>query len=146
MSSPLNKSHPFRPSITHDGGSEALVAQVRPQDACSLLDQKSEVDQVSEEKSSVVEKVKKTAKILKWVFLGSILVFGYFSIYSLLHPDENVAQEEPGLIDSLIGSDAPPVDPEYKEMEGRTVEDARRSAGIFARVFCRGAKRSAFCD
>lgn len=130
MSSLLNKNHPFRASITHDtpaapgaGGTEQAAAPPK------------------EEKADSLKSFKLKAKIGTALLAVGTITYLWLQAY-----DEIFTSSKPE-VEEGPPSVAQDVEEDWMyQGDQRDVENARESAGIFGRLFCRGGRRSTFCD
>lgn len=145
LSNLLNKNHPFRPTITH----EVDPAPPQVEDSGSKLSRQAENQPIcSAENSSApssFSRMKKKAKLILWCVLGGIFVCVYLGIYDYLYPQEHAQAVAQGNHAASVFGDSTDQDVEWESLRGRTVEEARSSAGFLRRIFCRGAKGSSFC-
>lgn len=143
MSSPLDKCHPFRKTISHDAPAQAAAqssdgAAHAPGFSAGRNAHGSGGDE--EEGFSLKLKLRIAAGVLamsavwfvsanfEYLFLGS-------SGESALEKEERELSKSPEVNDDWA-------------YQGNAEEHAEgpREVGIFAQLFCRGAKRSALCD
>ena len=123
----LDKNHPFRESVTRSGDST--------QSSSSGESTASPSAEGAEGKSHNVQKtifasLSPKVKLSLFLFVAAIVCYGYVSAYDSLYPQ---SEQEKQLSATEVA------------MANRSVEDARRSAGLFGRLFCRGMQRSSFC-
>ena len=147
MSSPLDKCHPFRPSISHDAPAAfASAAEATPLAAVGQQARGLERD----DDQGSWKRLKRKLKIAFWAGLGCLGVFLYSYFYELLSPEDSLlaeAKESMEPFDSVDEGDwASPADDAPAQFGTRNVEEARKNAGIFGRIFCHGGRRSSFCD
>ena len=134
MSSVLNKNHPFRQTITHDAVPAATAAAPAPQAA------PPEPIPPVEKKLS---KFKKRLKYFAWSLLGAVLIFGYIAVYDALFPPADTADSETRHY--RLANQHTDDDPD-EYLGPRDVAAARKSSGFLGQFFCRGSRRSVFCD
>lgn len=122
----LNKNHPFRESVTHRGGTVDIEKSDHPSGTSSGAGEFS----TNDSQPSLLSSLSPKARLGLFLSLAGIICYGYVSLYDALYPQPTEAR---------------PQAVEEVDMGSRSVEDARRSAGIFGRLFCRGMQRSRFC-
>ena len=119
----INKNHPFRETITHSSERESGSLL---QEASSPAPPEAEASK----KKGFLASMSPKSKVLLSLTVGGIICYGYVALYDTLYP-------QPDQIKRISVRDVADAN--------RSVEDARRSAGFFGRLFCRGMQRSSFC-
>lgn len=147
MSSPLDKCHPFRPSISHDAAASfASAPEAAPLGA---VGQQANGPEQDDDQNSW-KRLKLKLKIALWAGLGCLGVFLYSYFYELLAPEVSLLAKTKKNTETFDLDDEG--DWEYPAEDApvhfgtRNVEEARKNAGILGRTFCHGARRSSFCD
>lgn len=135
MSNLLNKNHPFRATITHSAtsspASEPAPAPAKP----------AEYDDESG------AKLTRRLRVIAGCAAGGVI----FYISAIVVPSLFDFTEDSKDTPRSSGKPSNGISQEVEEDwayqgQNRSVDEARESAGIFGRLFCRGGRRSTFCD
>ena len=154
MSSEMNKSHPFRKSVSHEADASPAATPAPtpapspeakiPSSSMSLLDKANaelaNIERVKDEPclDKKAGHSKKKAKMFGLGLLAMILWYGTLEVYDAIYATPSARSG------AAIRASAAYGEPE--DFENRDVDYARSQSGFFANLFCKGGKRSVFCD
>ena len=141
MENLLNKSHPFRASVTHTMGETPAAA------APAAVAEGGEAVPASYRRNWFTSlPLKKKLGLIALV--GVVIGWGYMSLFDLANapsPERSARKKKrPEVIAMDTSRDEPGTSRE--ELGNRSVEKAWASAGFLHRLLCRGGERRSFCQ
>lgn len=150
MSNKLDSSHPFRASINHKTEKapapaapiEAPQVDLPPSTGGSKLLERANAEFKTEQRdlnnlNKQAGVFKKRAKLLGTALAATAGFYGFLAIYDLIYAP-------PSNIDTLHAMQSSFDEGAYSGT--RDVDEARESVSIFSRLFCKGGRRSTFCN
>ncbi len=151
MSNKLDSAHPFRASVNFKeekaatpapAPAAAPQAELPPTTGGSKLLERANAEFKTEQRDlNNLDKqagvFKKRAKLLGTALAATAGFYGFLAIYDLIYAP-------PSNVDSLRAMQASFDEGEYSGT--RDVDEARGSVGFFSKLFCKGGRRSTFCN